>query len=315
MRHKLRRIVYSGSTWLWIKSLVACALLISAAIKVISLSTDPFWTLNIVFSPRMMLFAAGVETIVAIFILMTRNELTSWTISAGFAFLLLMVGAITSVTTDFDCGCFGKFDGGKWTSVIVSLGILAIVAVAMPHSVRTQLARRHFIRFVQAVPRNFRVFAVGMIPLLIAIFVADSISPWLESRLKRCGIFVVSENGFVNLPPKPANSWIQSELEIVNTKSIPIRLVGGTAHCNCVMIDDLPLTILPRDAVRVTAHIRYPKTTGTFRLRAQIFTDMPNAIAINAIFQGRSEAENMDISIGSSDDRISVAACRFLEPR
>jgi hypothetical protein len=70
-----------------------------------------------------------------------------------------------------------------------------------------------------------------------------------------------------------AGQRIRIEIEVVNRVDRTIRVIGGTSDCSCVTTMDLPTSLAPREARRITVVVRLPSAQGVFQRRAFIWTE------------------------------------------
>lgn len=77
------------------------------------------------------------------------------------------------------------------------------------------------------------------------------------------------------------------QISVTNHTGHPIRLVGGTDSCPCVVIDELPLTIAPGASVELPLRARFAGTPGEFRQQYVIYTDDDYQPEVVARFRGR----------------------------
>src|SRR5262249_25188744 len=69
------------------------------------------------------------------------------------------------------------------------------------------------------------------------------------------------------------NEERQSTIEVVNHSDIPIRIVGGTSDCSCVLTDDLPTTIPARDGRSLRVRVRFGRLPGIFTRKVTLYTE------------------------------------------
>jgi hypothetical protein len=67
----------------------------------------------------------------------------------------------------------------------------------------------------------------------------------------------------------------------------PVRILGGTADCSCVAIDNVSVAIEPGTGVALAVRIRLVGTPGRFARRYFFYTDSSQAPYVTGIFTGR----------------------------
>jgi hypothetical protein len=74
-----------------------------------------------------------------------------------------------------------------------------------------------------------------------------------------------------------AGATSEAKVEVRNWTNQPVRVIGGTSDCSCVVIDDLPVTIAPGDGCVISIRIRPPEGRGAFNRKAFLLTDHDDA--------------------------------------
>ena len=76
-------------------------------------------------------------------------------------------------------------------------------------------------------------------------------------------------------------------VDLVNRTDQPIRIVGGTSDCSCIVTKDLPLFVPAGGTRTISVTIHLPRTAGMFTRRALLLTDDDRARKIGFRLTGR----------------------------
>jgi hypothetical protein len=76
-------------------------------------------------------------------------------------------------------------------------------------------------------------------------------------------------------------------VQLLNGTDQPVRVVGGTARCSCVVIDDLPVTVPANGRERIQVRGRFTGTPGRFQHTFLLLTDCKEQPAVVGRFAGR----------------------------
>jgi hypothetical protein len=78
-------------------------------------------------------------------------------------------------------------------------------------------------------------------------------------------------------------------IQLWNITDHPIRVVGGTANCLCVAMENLPVTIPPQGLREVEVEVVFTAGVGRFQRRFVFYTDSNRQRIVVARFAGRVE--------------------------
>ena len=77
------------------------------------------------------------------------------------------------------------------------------------------------------------------------------------------------------------------KVELANWTDKPIRLIGGTANCSCTVLNDLPLTIPPKEVRAVSVDFYFRGKPGLFTRRTGIIVDDEGFLRLDFNIAGR----------------------------
>jgi hypothetical protein len=76
-------------------------------------------------------------------------------------------------------------------------------------------------------------------------------------------------------------------IKIRNESNQPIRLVGGTSSCACIVTDELPRTIGPGETMSVQIRVKFTGSEGRFQQRFAFYTDDARHPLVMSRYTGR----------------------------
>src|SRR5262249_536647 len=76
-------------------------------------------------------------------------------------------------------------------------------------------------------------------------------------------------------------------LQLTNRSKKPIRIIGGTATCNCIATSGLPVSLGPGESCTVLIGVRFQGSPGSFRHDFVFYTDDDKQGMLIARFAGR----------------------------
>jgi hypothetical protein len=184
-----------------------------------------------------------------------------------FAFLLVSLWLI--VLGQANCRCFGAIKTSPWIALSVD-----VCALSLLFAMRPKLTlRSDYVDLTEAI-KTYRLalisfFAIFCATSLVAYFIYGSFGSAL-ARLR--GDKLVYEQ-FIDYGTGTSGVTIEQEITVMNYSDEPIKLVGGTSDCSCVMHLSLPVTINPGQSERILIAIKPQGDSGLFTRKATVYTD------------------------------------------
>lgn len=169
------------------------------------------------------------------------------------------------------CGCFGVIKASPWHAFAVDVTALVSLAVGRPN-----------VGPIRNIPRSELVrsrgayLLAGSIVLLTAL---TALAAWVYhspaaalARLRGEALTVTPS--YVDFGQGEAGQVLEATVEVRNWTDNPIRLIGGTSDCSCVVTDSLPATIPAGEAKVVTIRLKLPRSNaGVLTRTAELWTD------------------------------------------
>jgi hypothetical protein len=247
-------------------------LLVTAALKLYGVTLDPAGRIGIFSGPEWQVGILEMEVLLALWLLSGSNPVGAWLTSllafSSFAVASFYQGWIGEAS----CGCFGAVKVNPWFTFSLDVVIVAALALCRPNlrelheQPRTQLASALLpvvygtlgVTLMLGILTGVAYASYGSTHAAIAHLRGERIS--ISPRVLDMG---VGQPGDVREASIKVSNWSES----------PIRLIGGTSDCSCVVTDELPLTIAPGESCSLTVKMRLSGGRGTVNRKALLMTD------------------------------------------
>ena len=226
------------------------------------------------------------EVFLGLWLLSGFRPLGSWFLAlsafvafAGVSFYLGWVGQSS-------CGCFGRLSPSPWYTFGLDVGIIAALFAARPDLGSLKDKPRSTLTGA-VVPAGFALaggaaffglfiglayFTFGSVRGAVAYFRGERVS--VLPRLVEAGDGLSGERRKV-------------KIELGNWTDKPIRLIGGTADCSCTVLNDLPLTIPPKEVRAVSIDFSFSGKPGMFSRPIAFLVDDDGFQRVNFRLTGR----------------------------
>jgi len=226
------------------------------------------------------------EIVLALWLRSGYRPLGAWVAAVLTFSAFAVVSGYLGLIGQASCGCFGAIKASPWVAFGVDLVALALLGIARPdfrtelQSVRGRWGRAFVGEFgLIAVAVAFGAGIVGVTSLAFG-------SP--EAALARLrGESVSVRPAFTDIGSGEAGQELEAAVEIVNWTDRPVHVFGGTSDCSCIATNDLPLTLAPGEARRVSVQVRLPASPGLFNRKAYYWTDCDGARRVLFGLSGR----------------------------
>ena len=268
--------------------IVGGLLLVAGGLKVYGLGVSAVPHVGPWATPAIQSATAVWELVLGAWLLSGAAAGTAWLLAVGtflsFAAISSYLGWIGQAT----CGCFGAINASPWHAFAVDMAALALLVVARPdrRAVQDDLLRA---------PTGFAGVLLGAGLILAVMAGAGSWvygSPWAAlSRLQGSPLYAPEHVDFGT--GRPGDVLVR-EVPVTNWTAAPIRLIGGTSDCSCVVTKSLPAMVPPGGSITIPIRMKLPAAeSGAFTRRAAIWTDCDRHptvwVVLSAIVVSESE--------------------------
>jgi Protein of unknown function (DUF1573)/Methylamine utilisation protein MauE len=245
-------------------------LLLAAALKMYGLAVEPVGRAGMFSAPWVQTLIVEWEIALAVWFLSGVYPALAWLAGtatflafAGFSFWQGWIGQTS-------CGCFGAIRVDPWLAFGIDVVALVLLALARHRA----LATEESVHSAKAL-RPVLTGACGvllMLGVLSAIGTAAFGSPAAALAYLR-GQRLSVEPRLVDVGEGYLGEQTEILVRLRNWTEQPIRVVGGSADCSCVVTDDLPTTVEPGATSLLKVRLQMKAPPGQFTRLATLYTD------------------------------------------
>ncbi len=246
-------------------------LLVAAALKFHGLALTPVSPMGWFSAPWFQVIVIQAEVVLGVWLVSGRAPTFAWLLATVTFSLFAAVSFYQGMVGRASCGCFGRLPVSPWyafgidiivlvclgfgrpnlqslweepkTMVLRPLGALCgwLVGGAVVFGVLLGLASYHF-GSLGAATAFFRGERLAVIPSLVDV-----------------GEGMLGENR-------------ESHITVANYTDTPVRIIGGTSDCACVVTNDLPITVPAGESRPISVRVRLAGVPGIFTRTANLLT-------------------------------------------
>jgi hypothetical protein len=269
--------------------LVGLLLLLAAVLKLYGLNVAPFAQYGKLLNTSVQFAAVEWEVVLGVWLLSGRRPLGAWLAAVLTFAAFAVVSGYLGVIGQASCGCFGAIQASPWVAFSVDVVALVLLAVARPDFKALAAQNRGALR--GALLADVGLVAVGLAFCAGLIGLASVAYGSPDAALARLrGESLSIRPGIVDVGRGEVGQTLEATVEVVNRTDKPVRIYGGTSDCSCIATQDLPLTLAPGEARRLTVMVRLPGTPGFFNRKAWLLTDCDEARTVLFGLAGKIDA-------------------------
>jgi methylamine utilization protein MauE len=272
---------FSARGWNTVRVTLGVLLLGAAIFKAHAFWTDTAQPLPLFSSSRIQVAVIEVEGLLGIWLVSgTYHRAARFSALVFFGFLA-SVSLYMGVSGESSCGCLGRVKLNPWIMFVVDLG--AVTALALSHvPTRATATSLHSL----SVALRLIAGSVVIVSLAFAGLFLFSNDPWRVVAGLRNEMITV-EPGVIHVGSGSPGEERELVVTVVNHSDHTVRFIGGTASCSCMVTDDLPLALSPRESRAIHVRLRFRGGSGAFQHRFVFYTDDEGNAVVLARFAGR----------------------------
>ena len=264
--------------------MVGSVLIAAAVLKLTGWNVSAFAQYGWLLTPSVQIAAVGWELLLGTCLILGIHRSLTWIFAVVTFAAFAAVSSYLGIIGQASCGCFGTIEASPWTAFAVDVGALVLLGVSRPsfnqHPVeRSVLLRVATFAAATAVLLTFLNYSFGSLDTVLA---------------KLRGQPFEASPSVLDFGSDVAGVTIQRTITVKNYKNSPLRLVGGTSDCSCLVTQDLPITIPENSEAEVTIKLRLPAgKEGEMARLVEIYTDDPAApkISLRAVARVLASAD------------------------
>lgn len=260
-----------------VRILLGLVLLTAAGFKAYALWGDPSPLLGLFSSPRWQVLFIEAEVLLGLWLLTGLAPLGAWFAASCLFTLMAGVSLYLALAGWTSCGCFGPLRVNPWYSFVGDLAALAALWKWGPRTASFRgLLARSGLRFHPGTCCAVGLILVTAIGLLA--LPGDSSLGVALARLR--GESLVIDPPVSDVGEGVYGEQREFEIEVRNYSDRPVRILGGTADCDCVATRDLPVTVPPGGARKITITVTLVGAVGAGQQAFKLYTDQEEQFVV-----------------------------------
>jgi hypothetical protein len=273
-----------GLGFLVVRHLLGFLLVASASLKLLESPSPAFAWPGILGSPRLSIGVAEAEALLGLWLLTGAQPRLLWLTALLSFFVLTIASLAMAVQGHPSCGCFGQRLGvSPWFAVAIDLSSLAALLLWRPRTPRDPLKSVSLSRL-----RRLLYFSIGSGALAAASLgvLASIMGSTTKALSELRGEHLLVEPSVTQLGEGRRGEKRTFTVRIINNSSRPVRVVGGTTACSCVVTRQLPITIPSEGSQAIDVQVVFHGQPGPFTNAFVFNTDDRDQPQIVARFEG-----------------------------
>lgn len=254
---------------------------------------DPFADLRTGYPFGVLGMAISLELVIAYCLLSKSISLAvKWALSSSLFFLFVLVSSSRFVLGFQSCGCFGVLEVPQWTSLLLSIVVLALLVFQCGLTEVLKTYRSGFCG-IRSWMAKYQLEILGA-SIAISLFmivtyrpVKESIAQWLGQRTVAASPVLVDD---VTLGDSKRGT-----ATLTNTSNAVVSVLGIEKSCVCIALDFRKTIIAPGKSAVISFQIT-PKQTGDFHHRLICFLDSRHQQRVGVEILGSCNEEKNELS-------------------
>lgn len=244
-------------------------MLLAAALKLYGFGVDPVARTGVFSAPAFQFFVIAFEISLGGWLVSGKLPSGAWLTALTTFLIFAAVSFYQGWLGQASCGCLGsKVSVNPWLMFVIDLTALAALIIGRPDLTPIWNHRAAIVRTGVYLFGAYFLFMGALAGF--AHYRHGSIGAALASmRNERLTVYPAT----VDMGSGDAGESKDAAVEITNRTEHPIRLIGGTADCSCIVLGDLPVTIPPGETRSITVTVRLPRSPGIFTRKAELAID------------------------------------------
>jgi Protein of unknown function (DUF1573) len=262
-------------------------LLLAAALKAHGLAVAPVSAMGWLSAPWSQVALIEAEVLLGLCLLTGVAPLGSWTAACVAFTAFAAISLYQALIGRASCGCFGRLALNPWYAFGIDVAALAALAPSPPdlrplwREPRTALLR----------PLGIATgwLAGGMLAFAGLVGAAAYQYGSFDAALAHFrGNRVAVVPALVDVGDGTVGDTREATVAVTNYTDRPVRVIGGTSDCSCVVTENLPLAIPPGETRSLLVRIQLTGQPGIFTRTANLLTDDGQSSVLRIRLTGRS---------------------------
>jgi hypothetical protein len=263
----------------------AILLLAAAALKAWGLALDPVGRAGFFSSAEVQLAIVEFEIFLGIWLLTGLAAVGAWLTALATFILFAGISFYLGVIGQTSCGCFGRFSPSPWWAFALDAVVIGLLLLGRPDFAALRERPRLIVIKELTAPAVALVLATAVFAAgLLTIYANYESVPAAIAALRGEKVSIYPFSARVDAGQRGETRM--ATFEVTNWNEKEIRIIGGSADCSCTVLDDLPLTIAPKETRSVSVSISLAGRPGVFAGRAAFLVDMAQSCLCLFVSQG-----------------------------
>lgn len=262
-------------------------LLLAAALKMYGLAVAPVGRAGIFSEPWVQIVILEWEITLGVWLLTGRYRSAAWLATIATFVVFACINFWQGWLGQGSCGCFGKIHVNPWLTLGIDAGALVSLTLCRRHAFASETLGE-FATWLRPVAIGIGAVAIllGIIAGIGTISFGSPAAALASLRGERLSI----QPRLVDVGDVEMGQRKEAIFDVQNWTDKPIRLVGGTSDCSCVVTKDLPMTIPAGESCSLTISIASKGHAGQFTRSVFLFTDDEQLPKVQFRVTGQSHA-------------------------
>jgi hypothetical protein len=258
-----------------IRVFLGLLLLSAAGLKIYGWSVSTVPPVGWFSAPNVQAAAIGWEILLGTWLLCGIAVFGSWLAAIGTFTLLAGISGYLGWIGQATCGCFGTIKASPWYAFAVDVAALTSLVVGKPGWQFLSTSQCGFWRIVY--PAAYFVVVVGVI-----VACSVGVGAWVygspQAALARLrGESITVTPGYLEFGSGHPGDMREATAEVRNWTDRPVRLIGGTSDCSCVVTSSLPIKLKPGETHTILVRMQIRESQpGAFTRNVELWTDYDN---------------------------------------
>jgi hypothetical protein len=260
-------------------------LLLAAALKLYGLAVEPVGGIGIFSEPWLQTLIVEWEIALGIWLVWGVNRALAWLAAVATFVTFTVISASQGLIGQGSCGCLGSIRVNPWIAFGVDVASLALLGMA-----RAQASTAENQTQISRVFGTLSLGGCGVLAILGAMAAISTLafgSPDAGLAYLR-GDHISILPRLVDVGEGQLGETKEITVTLRNWTKRPVRIIGGTADCACVLTKDLPLRVQAGESRIVTVAVDLIGEPGPFTRTGMLFTDDDDAPILRFRVTGRS---------------------------
>jgi hypothetical protein len=279
---------FRDRAWTIIRLALGVLLLTAAGLKLAGQNVSAVPQVGWYATPTVQIVAAEWEIVLGVWLLSGRYRIGSWLAALSTFLTFASISGYLGWIGVASCGCFGSIQASPWHAFGVDAVASLVLALFRPDLASLRQLTRTECRRLALTGALYVLASTGLMGALLGVATlayGSSEAALAHVRGDRISVYP----SWIDLGTGQPLEGREYRVELVNRTDHPIRIVGGVDDCACVVTNDLPQTLNPKETKSLRIVFRFGQAgAGAFTRKVWWMTDDPYQRNIVVRLAGRT---------------------------